>query len=165
MIIKGCARKVSNLWQHRQRVFLPWFLDRRYFFLWRCSRSETKACNFLGMQVLLSTADFLPADRLLLLWVVFRYFNTAEPLISQCFYNLLLKFTGVSFVWYSFRHRKTPHFLVQVLYHTCLTNGVQFIWPFRFLFLLHRDCAGDYERCCFSFNLLLRSSAFRLVTA
>jgi len=24
------------------------------------------------------------------------------------------------------RHRKTPHFLVQVLYHTCLTNGVQF---------------------------------------
>ena len=24
------------------------------------------------------------------------------------------------------RHRKTPHFLVQV-YHTCLTNGVQFI--------------------------------------
>ena len=29
-------------------------------------------------------------------------------------------------IWLSLRHRKTPHFLVQVLYHTCLTNGVQF---------------------------------------
>ncbi|WP_262400579.1 hypothetical protein, partial [Yanshouia hominis] len=37
----------------------------------------------------------------------------------------LLERACVSFVWYSFPHNKAPHFLVQV-YHTCLTNGVQF---------------------------------------
>ena len=39
------------------------------------------------------------------------------------FHNHLLELTWIR---YSFWHRKTPHFLVQVLYHTCLTNGVQF---------------------------------------
>ena len=29
----------------------------------------------------------------------------------------------MTFVGYVFRHRKTPHFLVQILYQTCLTNG------------------------------------------
>ena len=52
---------------------------------------------------------------------------------SYGFHNHLLK---IAWIRYSFRYRKTPHFLVQVLYHTCLTNGVHitggpvFTFPF-----------------------------------
>ncbi|WP_262401111.1 hypothetical protein, partial [Yanshouia hominis] len=51
----------------------------------------------------------------------------------------LLERACVSFVWYSFPHNKAPHFLVQV-YHTCLTNGVQFTAGRRTLpvYLIHQ---------------------------
>ena len=38
--------------------------------------------------------------------------------------NHSLEFRRISFVWYSFWHTKTPHFLNSIPY--CLTNGVQF---------------------------------------
>ncbi len=51
-------------------------------------------------------------------------FSVTDFVPHHGFYYLLLKLTRIPFICYSFRHRKTPHFLVQVLYHTCLTNGV-----------------------------------------
>jgi hypothetical protein len=39
-------------------------------------------------------------------------------LLVQARDHLLFKFGCVSFVRYSFRHRKTPHLLIQALYHT-----------------------------------------------
>ena len=40
------------------------------------------------------------------------------------FYNHSLELRRISFVWYSFWHSKTPHFLDSISY--CLTNGVLF---------------------------------------
>ena len=40
------------------------------------------------------------------------------------FYNHSLELRRISFVWYSFWHSKTPHFLDSISF--CLTNGVQF---------------------------------------
>ena len=59
-----------------------------------------------------------------------RYLTDTQFFTMHSFCNLLLKLWRIAFVRYSFRHGKTPHFLVQVLYHTCLTNGVQFktVW-------------------------------------
>ena len=47
------------------------------------------------------------------------------------FYNHSLEFRRISFVWYSFWHSKTPHFLDSISY--CLTNGVQFSRPDFFI--------------------------------
>ena len=58
--------------------------------------------------------------------------------ITHGFHNHLFKLSCISFLGYSFCHRKTPHFLVQVLYHTCLTNGGQFICV-RFLYAAHSE--------------------------
>ena len=75
------------------------------------------------------------------------------------FYNLSLELRRISFVWYSFWHSKTPHFLDSISY--CLTNGVQFILGEGFLVLilgqLHfqfkkeesssiKEATGDYLR-------------------
>ena len=53
-------------------------------------------------------------------------FSIAQLFLLHGFYNHSLELRRISFVWYSFWHRITPHSLVQVFYHTCLTNGVQF---------------------------------------
>ena len=55
------------------------------------------------------------------------FFFLAHLFLLHGFHDHSLEFRRVSFVWYSFWHRKAPLPLVQVLYHTCLTNGVQFI--------------------------------------
>ena len=48
--------------------------------------------------------------------------SSAFPLHG--FHNLLLELRCISLVRYSLWHNIAPHFLVQVFYHTCLTNGV-----------------------------------------
>ena len=66
--------------------------------------------------------------------------------------NHLLEFAGMTFIGYSFRHRKTPHFLVQVLYHTCLTNGVQFKTGWTILFFHFSICTGGHSSLIFEYT-------------
>ncbi len=79
--------------------------------------------------------------------LMIRYFKLSgcfpitELFTHHGFYNHLLKLSRISLIRHSFWHRKTPHFLVQVLYHTCLTNGVQFkIVGVRYVFILLLCC-------------------------
>ena len=53
-------------------------------------------------------------------------FTVAQLFLLHGFYNLLLELCCITLVRYSLWHNETPHFLVQVFYHTCLTNGVRF---------------------------------------
>ena len=51
-------------------------------------------------------------------------FAIVRLLLLHGFYNHSLEFWRISFVWYSFWHRKTPHLLDSISY--CLTSGVLF---------------------------------------
>lgn len=53
-------------------------------------------------------------------------FTAAQLFLLHGFHNLLLELCCISLVRYSLWHNEIPHFLVQVFYHTCLTNGVRF---------------------------------------
>ena len=65
-----------------------------------------------------------------------RGFAIAQLLLLHGFHDQLLEFRRVSFVRYSFWHRKTPHLLDSISY--CLTNGVLFTPVPRFFMLLFR---------------------------
>ena len=46
VVVEGGTGQLSDFKQNRQWIFRPQFLDYQGFFLWRRSRSKTKACKF-----------------------------------------------------------------------------------------------------------------------